>query len=214
MCPKCNIEYEEDKKFCKKCGSPLVEKRLEAKVKIPSIPKKRAPLGPLIGIFLGILLGIFAGVYVIPNFIFKIKTEKPKEKTESRYVPPEEPEKMQEPILIQEIKETIYHWKEAWERLDLDKYMSYYSPNFYAEYKKMDYYAWREYKRGLFNKYSWCRIDIGHIYITSIDSNRVKATFYQKFEADSYRDKGTKILEFIKTPYGWKIISEDFKEEY
>ena len=36
ICPKCNIEYEEGKKFCRNCGTALVESPSQATVRLPS----------------------------------------------------------------------------------------------------------------------------------------------------------------------------------
>jgi hypothetical protein len=110
-----------------------------------------------------------------------------------------------------EIKEMIYKWKRAWERRNFSEYMSYYSPNFYADYKKMNYWQWREYKRRLFNKYSWMNVEIGPIHLQPI-GNTVRAVFYQKFRSSGYNDEGTKLLILIKIMGEWKIIKEDCKE--
>jgi len=45
FCRKCNIEYEEGKKFCKKCGSPLdVQQKInQAEAETPQVPPTSSP---------------------------------------------------------------------------------------------------------------------------------------------------------------------------
>jgi hypothetical protein len=45
FCRKCNLEYEEGKKFCKKCGSPLdVQQKInQSEAKTPQVPPASSP---------------------------------------------------------------------------------------------------------------------------------------------------------------------------
>jgi tetratricopeptide (TPR) repeat protein len=112
------------------------------------------------------------------------------------------------------LENIIYRWKEAWENKDIEKYMSFYSLNFqgviYSDVRKLlNYYEWMDYKKRLFDKYNFIKINIKNLNIV-ISKDYAKVSFYQEFRSDKYSDKGRKILMLRKENNKWKIIKEDF----
>jgi murein L,D-transpeptidase YafK len=116
------------------------------------------------------------------------------------------------------LENIIYRWIEAWENKDIKKYMSFYSLNFqgviYSGVRKLlNYYEWMDYKKRLFDKYNFIKINIKNLNIV-ISKDYAKVSFYQEFRSDKYSDKGKKILILRKEDNEWKIIKEDFIKYY
>lgn len=118
------------------------------------------------------------------------------------------------PVLrVQDVLATIESWRAAWEREDLVSYMSFYAPNFYSNYNKMNRSQWQEYKSGLFKRYSYQRVTIigvPKVVFTGIRTATV--VFEQWFEANSYSDHGVKELHMEIINDRWLIVGEEWRK--
>jgi outer membrane protein assembly factor BamD len=112
------------------------------------------------------------------------------------------------PTLLAPVRDFVEQWRKAWESKDLDAYMACYSRKFQSE--KRDWKAWRSYKAGLNEKYKSIRIEVEKLEITPHEGG-VKASFIQRYRADSYQDVGRKVLELVQEEGRWKIIRETWR---
>ena len=87
--------------------------------------------------------------------------------------------------------------------------MGFYAPGFYSNYKKSNRSQWETYKRGLFSKYSYQRVDITGLSIT-VSGDTATATFDQYFESSDYRDYGGKTLKLQYSGGRWLITGEEW----
>jgi murein L,D-transpeptidase YafK len=122
-----------------------------------------------------------------------------------KIVPKEEPKEIMVSTL-DEVKEFISLWRSAWERQDLDVYVACYDQAFTS--RGMDLEAWREYKRGLNEKYQFITVDIQDMVITPKSDRTARVGFKQAFQADDYHDYGMKKMYLTKEDEQWKIKSE------
>jgi murein L,D-transpeptidase YafK len=116
----------------------------------------------------------------------------------------------QEAFSLKDVEDFIYSWKDAWEKEDLDRYISCYDMDFKS--RGMDLAAWKEHRKALNEKYQSLTIEIGDLKIMRISDNSAKATFMQDYMADSYEDIGNKQLFLIKTDKDWKIKEEEWTQ--
>lgn len=109
-----------------------------------------------------------------------------------------------------ELQETIDHWREAWEEMDISRYMSFYDKSFFA--RGMDWRRWKAYKTRLAKKYKKVYIDIGNLLLLRTNGIAL-ARFNQTFCSEMFGSKGEKRLYLEKKDNQWKIVGEFFKKD-
>lgn len=105
-----------------------------------------------------------------------------------------------------ELRDFIEGWRQAWESQNLDNYMKRYSRNFQSCW--LDYNAWREKKRKLYERYKKIRVRIGNVYLYRQDGI-VTAIFSQEYSSESYRSSGIKVLYLVREGE-YRIYAEDY----
>jgi len=112
-------------------------------------------------------------------------------------------------MLPREIEAFLNFWKSAWEKKNLEAYMSCYSPRF--SHQEMDWHAWRRYKKGLFNRYQKIKLTLENIQV-SRKGEKATVSFKQYFQTERYKDKGLKTLDLEKENGEWKIVQETWEK--
>jgi murein L,D-transpeptidase YafK len=107
----------------------------------------------------------------------------------------------------EQFREILMEWKRSWETKQLDRYMSFYSPNFHS--KGMGWKGWRAYKDRLNRAYNTIQIMIDPPIILKHDRN-VMMVFFQSYRSDRFFNEGTKRLYFTLEGGEWKIIGEEW----
>lgn len=125
------------------------------------------------------------------------------------------PEKLKEEG--DEIKTIIDNWKEAWEKKDIEPYLSYYDKGFSSQGMNID--QWKAYKENLFNHYSTVKIKLSDLKLIK-NNEYITAVFKQNFNSNSLQDTGIKRLYLTKSQgttkgdakRAWKISAEEWVE--
>ena len=105
-----------------------------------------------------------------------------------------------------ELRDFIEGWRQAWESQNLDSYMKRYSRNFQSCW--LDYNAWKEKKRKLYERYKKVRVRIGNVYLYRQDGI-VTAIFSQEYSSEIYRSSGIKVLYSVRESQ-YRIYAEDY----
>jgi len=108
-----------------------------------------------------------------------------------------------------EIRQRVTAWEEAWESMNVDRYMSFYDSTFHSQGR--DYDAWKAHKERLAGLYSFIKIDVIDLTV-SVDGETARVEFRQTYRSDHYRDSTIKVLHFRLTGEAWKIIREEIPE--
>ncbi len=106
------------------------------------------------------------------------------------------------------VRATVLSWSNAWERKDVDEYMSFYSRHFRS--KNLNHDEWRTNKTLLFMNPCSISIKISDLSVF-IEDRSAMANFIQHHHCGQYKDVGEKSLIFIHSKNGWKIVSEEWK---
>lgn len=117
-----------------------------------------------------------------------------------------------EPAKWQELRNT-YHawiedWRKAWTGKDLEGYLAWYSEKFRSV--GMDKSKWREYKKGLADRYKFIEVNLKDIQIFN-QGHKIVFRFVQEYKSDQKQDYGTKILYALKTGEKYEIIGESWE---
>jgi murein L,D-transpeptidase YafK len=104
------------------------------------------------------------------------------------------------------IASTLESWRRAWEQKRIEAYIGHYHPSFNGNGKDID--AWRAYKDMLNKRYRRISVTIADLVIT-VRGSTAKAYFRQRYESDTFRSSGYKIIEFRKDGQDWKIFREN-----
>lgn len=117
-------------------------------------------------------------------------------------------------LKTEDVKKFILSWKEAWERKDLNKFISFYSKHF--TWKGGGLKEWKAYKRRTILSKKFIKVDISNLSILAFskmgDENPryYLVEFYQRYESDSYSDEGVKRMYVVREDGKLKILSEEF----
>mgnify|MGYP000365604145 FL=1 len=106
-----------------------------------------------------------------------------------------------------EVIRIIETWRTSWERKDVDKYMSLYSPDFSSSGK--NWQQWKEHKARLARQYKRIKVEVQNLRIVQNDG-LVLATFIQKYGNEHFSSTGRKNL-YLKHSSRWRIIGEYFE---
>ncbi len=119
-------------------------------------------------------------------------------------------------LKLDNVKDFLRRWKEAWERKDLKTYLSLYSKSF--KWKGGGLKEWKRYKRRTILGKKFIRVDLKDItilafrrYLEERPSYYV-IEFLQSYNSDTYSDFGIKRLYVAREGEELKIISEEFKK--
>jgi murein L,D-transpeptidase YafK len=107
----------------------------------------------------------------------------------------------------EEVIRIIETWRTSWERKDVDKYMSLYSPDFTSSGK--NWQQWKEHKARLAKQYNKIKVDVQNLRILQNDG-LVLASFIQKYSNEYFSSSGMKIL-YLKHSSRLRIIGEYFE---
>jgi murein L,D-transpeptidase YafK len=114
---------------------------------------------------------------------------------------------------IASILATLYKWRWAWEKSDLNKYISFYAKDFHRS-NGMDLKEFKKYKERIFKykKHQKIKIFFKNIQITPYQNLQnlpiYKITFYEEYYSLTYTFKGNKEIYMAKRGKEFKIIIE------
>lgn len=109
-----------------------------------------------------------------------------------------------------ELLRIIEAWERAWERKNIQQYMSFYSPRFKTDGKNWEQY--RKYKAMLANRHKQIEVEIKNLRLLKNDG-LVLAKFDQRYRTEGFESHGEKRLYLQQNSKEWKIVGEFFKEE-
>jgi murein L,D-transpeptidase YafK len=117
---------------------------------------------------------------------------------------------LERPLSITEqINAFLASWKKAWEKKQLDQYISFYDPGFSSQ--EMNLKMWKYHKKRLNMKYSAIEVDISDVEIEQTSDHTATVTFKQTYKTGKYRDVGLKNLLLVKKNKHWKIKEEEWR---
>jgi murein L,D-transpeptidase YafK len=100
----------------------------------------------------------------------------------------------------------IQEWASAWMSKDAEKYLSFYSTNFYS--RKMNYEQWRKYKTRLSKNYKFIDVKINNLRLFRHNKYAV-ALFEQEYKSDRYQTRGLKRLYLVGPEDKAQILAEE-----
>ena len=119
--------------------------------------------------------------------------------------------KMASPAEIEKEKEEmaqlIEGWRTAWQDRNIERFMSFYNPNFSSGGK--NWREWKENKSKVADKYVQITVEVDDLRLLTADGV-VLATFRQTYSTSDFKSSGTKMLYLTKNSDQWKIIAETF----
>lgn len=104
------------------------------------------------------------------------------------------------------IQQTLEAWASAWSTQSAEQYFLYYD----VAYRPpgMSRKRWETQRVDRIKKPEWIRVSLGDYSIEPIEEKRVRVEVEQRYQSNSYSDKGRKEFILIETEQGWRIISE------
>ncbi|MGD9807612.1 MAG: murein L,D-transpeptidase family protein [Deferribacterales bacterium] len=115
------------------------------------------------------------------------------------------------PYLRRKVNEFLLNWKNAWESLNIDSYMSVYADDFSSA--GMDKSAWQADKAGKFANLKEVKVQVENISFKAVSPVSYIIEFRQIYQGDEYSDAGTKTLRVTGCPGDFKIKSETWRAQ-
>ncbi|HEY0074889.1 MAG TPA: protein kinase, partial [Abditibacteriaceae bacterium] len=115
---------------------------------------------------------------------------------------------------IAEIKSRYRDWLRAWQEMDIDSYMTYYSRD--VKQKRPNrpshgYSTMRSRMTEYWSKLSYIKIQSSEPEV-SFEGNRVVLTAVQDYDSNTWWDSGVKRVVWRKESGEWKIVEESFRK--
>ncbi|MCM8760171.1 MAG: L,D-transpeptidase family protein [Candidatus Omnitrophica bacterium] len=107
--------------------------------------------------------------------------------------------------------ELVKLWKNGWESLDIEKYISVYDEMFYGGGRDKKQY--KAYKEKINKQKKHIKVEISELqmlpYGKTPFGNMLLAFFKQSYSSDNFSSRGYKILYLVERESGWYIIGEE-----
>jgi ketosteroid isomerase-like protein len=107
-----------------------------------------------------------------------------------------------------EITQLIESWRLAWQRKQVDAYLSFYASDFQPEAQKRE--AWLAQRRQRLSRVASIDVRLTNMQVEWLSASMAQVSFQQYYRSGVIQDQGTKIMRLARTPQGWKIASENF----
>ncbi|VAX14699.1 hypothetical protein MNBD_GAMMA24-1893, partial [hydrothermal vent metagenome] len=106
-----------------------------------------------------------------------------------------------------EILLTLQGWASAWSAQQVDRYLSFYAPDFRPA-KGMSRRRWEQQRRLRLRRPAWVKITLNDFQIQSAGKGLAWVRFLQRYQSDTYRDRTRKEIMLKSSPEGWRILFE------
>ncbi len=107
--------------------------------------------------------------------------------------------------LRNEMRQLVIEWEAAWESMDIDRYMDFYSTSFNGMGR--NFRSLESYKGRLTRQYDYIKVDIYNLHLFGHDG-QIVATFDQRYESNNFLAHSAKRLYLRLEEKGWKIVTE------
>lgn len=104
------------------------------------------------------------------------------------------------------VREALSAWSKAWSGKDVDDYIGAYASDFRPE-GGISRATWEAQRRDRVTRPSRIRVGVVNPRMSPLGDGRVRVTFRQEYESDSFSDTVTKVIE-LRDENGWKITRE------
>jgi hypothetical protein len=108
---------------------------------------------------------------------------------------------------IDDIRSLVYAWADAWQNRNIQRYVSFYSPEFRS--KGLDSNSWLQKKTESFQRPGHIRVEISDLWVFIEDKNAT-ARFIQRYQGPTLSDMGEKTLLLVYSKDQWRIVSEQW----
>ena len=108
---------------------------------------------------------------------------------------------------IDDIRSLVYAWADAWQNRNIQRYVSFYSPEFRS--KGLDSNSWLQKKTESFQRPGHIRVEISDLWVFMEDKNAT-ARFIQRYQSPTLSDIGEKTLLLVYSKDQWRIVSEQW----
>ena len=103
--------------------------------------------------------------------------------------------------------QTVRDWAEAWSDQDVDRYLTFYAKSF-SPADGTSRSKWASVRGERLRKPRFIRIDIDDAKVDFQGDERVRVTFLQSYQSDTYGDRVRKVLVMAMQGSEWKIVGE------
>jgi murein L,D-transpeptidase YafK len=104
----------------------------------------------------------------------------------------------------------VNSWKQSWQNLNLNQYMSHYSSKLFKDRRGRGYHSWKDHKKSVFARTRNARVQLNNITIL-FHKDYAEVRMVQRFQSNLMDDSGKKTLILKQDPtYQWKIVHEYF----
>lgn len=105
------------------------------------------------------------------------------------------------------LTQLVQNWAAAWSAKDIEKYLSFYAPQFAPE-GGSSRQAWEAQRRSRIGKPKRISVAVSELKIEPVGENRVQVQFQQDYESDLLTNRSTKVLELTAVDGQWRIRRE------
>lgn len=98
-------------------------------------------------------------------------------------------------------------WAKAWSARDVEAYLAQYAADFVPE-GGLSRATWEQQRRDRITRPSRIAVRALKPEVAKVGEDRVRVSFVQEYQSDTFSDQVNKVLEYKSTGAGWKIVRE------
>ena len=111
------------------------------------------------------------------------------------------------PVDSSGVNSALNTWAKTWSARDVAGYLAAYAPDFVPE-GGLSRSAWEQQRRDRITRPSRISVRALNPELVQVGESRVRVSFVQEYQSDTFSDQVNKVLEFKSTASGWKIVRE------
>ncbi len=105
------------------------------------------------------------------------------------------------------VNTTLQAWAKAWSSRDVDAYLAQYAPDFVPE-GGLSRATWEQQRRDRITRPTRIGVRALNPEVSKVGEDRMRVSFVQEYQSDTFSDQVNKVLEFRNTNGSWKIVRE------
>lgn len=169
-------------------------------------------------IIISFLIVVFSALAILLTMLL-INGDSTENTSHSNNIPKSSENKKKITITESEVKNFIYQWQTNQNNINIDAYLSQYSPDFQGVKRTkggktiyMNYSEWADDRRKMYSSAKNLYIGVSDLVVKELntDNNTATVEFYQKYSSQKYSDEGQKVIKLKKNANGeLKIYYEE-----
>ncbi len=108
---------------------------------------------------------------------------------------------------LEQVRQTLYQWAEAWSQRDIARYESFYAKAFDPK-DRGGRDPWRQRHARNMKRCQFIEVGLEHVKLEQLSKHVVTVHFQQHYHSDRYQDRSHRRMMLVREADAWRIVAE------